>query len=263
MKIAEALHEELALDNELSKSAWPVPPRPIAPWWHTIVLIAFLVTESVLTGRESKAHGMGGSHIHRYLLGIVLEWVLAALAWWGIRMGHVPVRQLLGQKRKGWKEWARDFGIALLFWFMATMVLAAIATILRLLHLVPLQKAVFELAPQSAAEIALWLVLCVTAGMVEEFVFRGYLLQQFASLPVVGVWAESRIVMGAASSSLVFGLSHGYEGIGGMIAITVYGALFCILCVRRGSLRAGMMAHTWQDSIAGIALALLKHLRVI
>jgi hypothetical protein len=243
-----------------------VPPRAIAPWWHTALLVVFLLSVSILTSIESKSKGFSGSHIHRYLFGIGWEWLLAALAWWGIRMRHVPIRQLLGRRREGWRMWARDFGVAMIFWLMAAILLAALAAVLRLLHLLPLQKAVLELAPQGAAELALWFVLCITAGMVEEFVFRGYLLQQFASLGNLG-WMKGRaqrgLWIGIAASSLVFGISHGYEGVGGMLAVTAYGAMFCALAVKRNSLRAGMMAHAWHDSLTGIVLTIVKHLRAI
>jgi membrane protease YdiL (CAAX protease family) len=256
MNIAENTNEGLSLQTNITADVWPVPTRSIAPWWHTTFLVAFLVAVSVLSSMESKAKGFGGGHIKRYLFGMAWEWVLAALVWWGIRMRHIPVRQLLGQRRSGWKEWARDFAVAMGFWIMATIILAAIATVLKLVHLVTLQKAAIELAPQNGAELAVWLVLCATAGMVEEFVFRGYLLQQFASI-------GGRLWLGVVVSSLLFGSSHGYEGIGGMIAITAYGAMFCILTVKRKSLRAGMMSHAWHDSITGIVLMIVKHLHLI
>jgi len=44
--------------------------------------------------------------------------------------------------------------------------------------------------------------------------------------------------------------------------ITVFGALFSLLALRRGSLRAGMIAHGWHDIFSGIALAVLKLLKV-
>jgi hypothetical protein len=61
------------------------------------------------------------------------------------------------------------------------------------------------------------------------------------------------------ASSLIFGVAHGYEGASGIIAITVYGAMFCLLTIKRDSLRPGMMAHAWHDIFSGIALMLLKH----
>jgi uncharacterized protein len=232
---------------------WPNRTRSIAPWWHTAILIAVLVSFSILSSLHAKAPRLNSSHhILRYAITIVWEWLLALLTWWGIRMRRTPLREILGLRRSGANEWARDFGIALVFWIVAMCLLAAIAALLRLFHLVPPEKVIAAMAPQSLAEIAVWIVLCVTAGMVEEFLFRGYLLQQFASL-------RGSLWIGVIASSLLFGCAHGYEGIGGMIAITAYGAMFCVLAIYRRSLRAGMMAHAWHDSIAGIVLAILKH----
>ena len=45
------------------------------------------------------------------------------------------------------------------------------------------QKTLAALAPQTAVELLLWIALSVSAGFVEEFVFRGYFLRQLASRP--------------------------------------------------------------------------------
>ena len=235
---------------------WPNRRQPIAPWWHTAILASVIIGISILSGLQSKAAGFGGSHIARYAITIAWEWVLALLAWWGLWIRRTPLREILGQRRTEIKEWARDIGIALLFWIMAMLVLAAIATVLRMFHLIQAQKAIIAIAPQNIAQLLVWIALCVTAGIVEEFVFRGYLLQQFSSL-------RGNVWIGVAASSLLFGAAHGYEGIGGMIAITAYGAMFCVLAIRRQSLRAGMMAHAWHDSITGIVVAIAKHSHLI
>jgi membrane protease YdiL (CAAX protease family) len=260
MKISENISETLSREGDAIADTWPVQPRAIAPWWHTAILVAFILTVSVLTSIESRAKGFGGSHVQRYLFGVAWEWLLAAFAWWGLRMRHVTVRQVIGRRRSGWRMWARDFAVAMTFWLMSMIVLAALATILRLMHQMPLQKAVLELAPQGALQMIAWFMLCITAGIVEEFVFRGYLLQQFSSL---GSSKRGTLWLGVLVSSLLFGSAHGYEGLGGMIAITAYGAMFCILAIKRKSLRPGMMAHAWHDSLSGIALAIAKHLHAI
>jgi hypothetical protein len=215
-----------------------------------------LLAVSILSSLQSRAVGFGGGHIKRYAVTFAWEWILALLVWWGLRMRRTPLREVLGLRRSGAGEWARDFGIALLFWIIAMALLGAIAALLRLFHLGPPQKAIIALAPQNLAEVLVWTALCCTAGFVEEFVFRGYLLQQFASI-------RGNIWIGIVASSLLFGCSHGYEGIGGMIAITAYGAMFCLLAIHRRSLRAGMIAHAWHDSFTGIVLAILKHSHVL
>jgi uncharacterized protein len=225
-----------------------------------MLLIAVILTTSLLSSLQSGKNNFAAGHMRHYLTSIAWEWILAAFAWWGIRMRRVPLRQLLGHRRSGWKMWLRDFGIALLFWIMALIVLAASATVLRLMHLMKAQKAITALAPQGWSEITIWLALCITAGVMEEFLFRGYLLQQFSSL---GRRDQGNLWLGVIASSLLFGIAHGYEGIGAMIAIALFGAMFSILAIKRRSLRAGMMAHAWHDAIAGIALAVTKHLHAL
>ncbi len=241
--------------------AWPARTQPVAPWWHTVLLIVVIIAVSALSFFQSKSPAFAGDHnLRRYLFTIAWEWVLALLAWWGLRMRRTPLRETLGTRRPALREWALDLGIAFVFWLMAILVLGAVATLLRLLHLIHPQKVVAALAPQSLPQVIVWLVLCITAGIVEEFVFRGYFLQQFSSLRFTQS-RTSNLWIAVLISSLLFGAGHGYEGIGAMIAITVYGAMFCILAVRRQSLRAGMIAHAWHDSITGIVLAVAKHVR--
>jgi len=251
MKISENSAEELPVPAEQGARRWPIPPHPVAPWWHTALLIATIIGVSALS--SIHVHSFAAHHLAHYGFTLAWEWVMAAFAWWGISLQHMSVRQLVGEWRAGLKSWLADFGAALIFWLMAAIALAALSTILYFLHLRRVDKAVIELAPSTGAEFALWVALSITAGIVEEFLFRGYLLQQFSSIKHA-VW------IGVLASSLLFGAAHGYEGIGAMIAISAYGAMFCGLALQQRSLRAGMMAHAWHDFITGAALAIAKHL---
>ncbi len=223
----------------------------VAPWWHTALLVLLLGSVSFLNARRTRHGGLGAHHVQLYATAIVSEWVLFLLTWWGLRMKRIPLAEVLGFRR-GLRAWAQDLGAALIFWIAAVMILAVIAGVLRLAHFASAQKAVTALAPRNGAEMLLWIALCLTAGFCEEFVFRGYFLRQFSS-PLHRLW------LGVLLSSLLFGISHGYEGAAGMIAIVVYGALFCALALARDSLRPGMIAHAWHDIITGIALVVLRH----
>ncbi len=198
---------------------------------------------------------MASHHLANYGVTLAWEWALAGLAYWGIRLRKTPLRAILGERRRGRNEFFTDVGAAGLFWIFSLLVLAALAVILRLFHLENAQKQISQLAPASLTEAALWIALSVSAGICEEFVFRGYLQQQFTR-------ATGRVWVGVLVSALLFGSAHGYEGIAGMLMITVYGALFSVLAIKRGSLRAGMMAHGWHDSITGILLWALKRANV-
>jgi uncharacterized protein len=223
----------------------------VAPWWHTVLLVLLLGSVSFLNAHRTRHGGFAAHHTRLYATTIVAEWVLFLLTWWGLHLKRIPLAEVLGFRR-GLRAWAEDLGVALIFWIAAVLSLALISLALRLAHFASAQKAITALAPRNGTEMLLWVALCLTAGFCEEFVFRGYFLRQFSS-PIHRVW------LGVLFSSLLFGVSHGYEGAAGMIVIVVYGALFCVLALARNSLRPGMFAHAWHDLATGIALVFLRH----
>jgi membrane protease YdiL (CAAX protease family) len=226
-------------------------PGVVAPWWHAGAIAVLLVGLSVVSGRQAHSNSLGAHHAGRYLFGIGSEWALLLFAWWGLRLKRVRFAELLGF-RSGLRALAEDVGAAAIFWIVALVVLATIGLLLRAAHLPGPEKTLMTIAPRTRLEMLLWIALSLSAGFCEEFVFRGYFLRQFASLGA-GMW------VGVLGSSLLFGVSHGYEGAAGMIAITAFGAMFCALAIARGSLRPGMMAHAWHDIFSGAMLALLRH----
>jgi membrane protease YdiL (CAAX protease family) len=242
-------------ESPASHSSAPSSPL-IAPWWHTLLLV-LLVSATSVTGALTIGRAVHANlhHALSYSVSIVWEWVLAALVYWGLHMRRTPLRAVLGEQPSGARAWARDAGVALVFWFISLMVLGLCAQLLRPLHVDPdsIRKIVSRLAPTSPLEIALWIVMSITAGMAEEFIFRGYLQQQFAIL-TRNPW------LGLLCSALIFGLAHGYEGLPGILLITIYGALFGLLARMRRNLRPGMMAHAWHDAVSGLALAYATHL---
>jgi membrane protease YdiL (CAAX protease family) len=232
------------------------PYRPVAPWWYTALLLVPILVFSFLGGQRASHRAIAQHHLLQYAVTLAWEWVLAAVVLWGIRMQRVPLRQLLGVRRASLGEWGQDLLLAAAFWIAASLVLAAIGILLRLAHSSVPEKTLVQLAPENALELTLWILLSISAGICEEIVFRGYLLQQFASV-------RNQLWMGVLASSLLFGVAHGYEGVAGIIAITAYGAMFCALAIARGGLRPGMMAHAWHDIFSGIALMLLHRSRVM
>jgi len=106
--------------------------------------------------------------------------------------------------------------------------------------------------PHGGAEITLWIALSVTAGICEETIFRGYLQRQFMALTKS---APAGILLSAAT----FGAAHAYQGFRMVILIGLYGVMFGILAYWRGSVRPGMIAHAWQDSLGGVVGSLMRH----
>jgi membrane protease YdiL (CAAX protease family) len=239
--------------RESSATGHSADSGPVAPWWHTLLFIALLLGTSLTGAVTTRA--LKGHETHRalnYSLTIAWEWLLAVFVWWGLRMRRVPIRRLLGARRPAATAWLADAIIAILFWFAAMLALGLLALLLKPLHVDAnsIRHVVSRLGPATPLQMSVWLAMSITAGLVEEFIFRGYLQQQFAG------WTR-RAWVGVLASALLFGVGHGYEGVAGMLLITAYGAMFSALALERRSLRAGMMAHAWHDSISGFALYLL------
>lgn len=246
-----------AWPSSIPKANAPLSRRLIAPWWHTTLMVLMIVGLSVNSARQMRAASHPIHLIPNYLLTIVYEWGLAGLTLWGIRMRGVSRDQLLGRWTPGMRAWIADLGAALGFWIIALVLLSLLAGILgRELgsHFVPgdIADVTERLAPVSIEEMVLFLILSLSAGICEEFVFRGYLQQQFGRL-------GQHVWIGVVASALVFGCAHGYEGIPGVLLIAAYGAMFSVLTLLRRGLRAGMLAHAWHDSMSGVALVLLRH----
>ena len=223
----------------------------LAPWWHTVVLIALLLLASVngMRGKEP----LGTSKVRQYLWTMGWEWMLASFVWLGTRK-RIRLRDLIGGRWATADDFFLDVVYAGTFWICAAIVLVIGA---KLMHLdqagkiEAMRKQLGFLTPGSNLELAVWFGVSVTAGFCEEIIFRGYLQRQFAAI------ADS-MLLGVLFSAVVFGASHGYEGAARMILIGIYGLMFGLLAWWRKSLRTGMMAHAWHDALSGALLRMLK-----
>jgi CAAX protease family protein len=109
---------------------------------------------------------------------------------------------------------------------------------------IKVSKAVELRAPHTATELAWFWGLALSAGICEEFIFRGYLIWLFQS--VLGLW-------GAAAVSLVlFAAAHSYQGAKGVIAVAVVGGVLTLIVLAFGSLISAMAVHTLVDVGEGL-----------
>ncbi|MGB8801100.1 MAG: type II CAAX endopeptidase family protein [Candidatus Acidiferrales bacterium] len=239
----------------LAADPQPNPERKlIAPLWHTIVFVLFIIGYAY-SGRTTVPR-IEGMHLHSkvtlYLLMIFLELALVSYVWFlGVKPAGGSFRGLIGGKWNTFADVLRDIGVAFLFWLVVIVMLVGLQFSMG--KSPETAKAVFMLAPGSLPEMIVWVILAVTAGFCEEFVFRGYLQKQFHA--ITGSDAAA-----VAMQAVCFGIAHSYQGVKSMVTITAYGALFGILAIYRKSLRPGMIQHAMQDSFSGLGIALLKRL---
>ena len=100
--------------------------------------------------------------------------------------------------------------------------------------------------PQSAVEFPPYLALAVTAGLCEEFLYRGFSMAVLTRA-VLPVWAV--VIL----SSIHFGLAHIYQGRGGAVATLVVGTVLGTVRIAYDSLIPVIVWHTALDVVAGIA----------
>lgn len=175
-----------------------------------------------------------------YLSVIALEWGLVATVRGAVNDRGLKLRDLIGGRWSNWKDVVRDVAICIPF----LVVWEASA---RLMHRFPgpdQAKSIGSLLPQSSIEVALWIVVSITAGICEEIVFRGYFQKQFTAY-------TRRVAGGVLLQGVVFGLGHSYQGLKQVVIITVLGMLYGWFAAWQRNLRSNMIAHAWTDIWSG------------
>jgi membrane protease YdiL (CAAX protease family) len=234
----------------------PVAPadRPddrnlIAPLWHTGALIAVLlaiagygayVQSTAPAGSQLVAHR--GSALKLYLFLIASEWgLLRFVTAGGMKRVGTRFRDLLGERWSSWRDVARDLLIALAAWAVWTGAEALLAPMLGM----DTAKSIDSMLPRGPLEVSVWVLLSISAGFCEEAIFRGYLQKQFQA--ITGSAALAILIQ-----AVIFGVSHGYQGLRNVIVISILGASYGAIALWRRSIKPGMILHAWTDVFSGI-----------
>ncbi len=224
------------------------PPRLIAAPWHTLsILLIFAyfgfrasLPSSTIAPESAQPNASDNAVLLKYVLLIFCEWGMAYWAWAGVRWRGGHLRDLIGGRWNTWRDVATDVAIAIPFWivweFTAWLVHRAVERI-------PAASATYQ-PPSGFAEVTLWILLSVSAGIGEEIVFRGYLQKQFQA-------ATRSIAAAVILQGTIFGLAHTYQGWKQVIVIAALGILYGALAAWRRNLRANILAHAWSDIFEG------------
>jgi membrane protease YdiL (CAAX protease family) len=102
--------------------------------------------------------------------------------------------------------------------------------------------ATLALLPRTRSERRLFTVVGLTAGICEEWLYRGFFLAVVTA--VAGDLPDVVLVLVAA---VAFGLAHAYQGIGGVLTTGVLGAVMAALYLDTGSLLLPVLLHALID----------------
>lgn len=239
----------------------PAGHKPIASYLHTALVIAIMIGVASMTAATMKGTPETKGPFAQYIATIIWLWLLAALVAFGIRRSGATVRDVMGTPWRGFDDVLMDLIIAGGFWITSAFLLAGLRFVVSPGSMPSanpgaikdLTKNIAPLIPHSPREIFFWILMSLSAGFCEEFVFRGYLQRQFTAL-------TKNAALGIVFSAVIFSVGHLYQGGLQMALIGAYGAMFGILAYFRKNLRPGMIAHAWQDILSGVALSfLLQH----
>jgi membrane protease YdiL (CAAX protease family) len=103
-----------------------------------------------------------------------------------------------------------------------------------------------HLVPVTPRDFRYFVNASITAGIVEEFLYRGFAFWYLAHF--MPMWAVVLV------SSIAFGLGHTYQGLGGVIRVTVIGIVFGVYYQLTGSIWLPMLAHAILDILQGASI---------
>jgi membrane protease YdiL (CAAX protease family) len=220
----------------------PVPP-PVAHWAHTLALFGVLLLTTFLGhSRGAALATVDTPHIPRYITSITLEILLLGSVIAGIyHRGAFFAQAWRSRRYNGWT----NVGLGLALYLAGNVAIIAVSLAL---YKTPLQHqrntdVVMALLPHTVNQFLLWFCVSLSAGVCEEFIFRGYLLQQLTA------WFR-RPVLAIVVAGLLFGCVHLYEGLGAILPLAALGIVYGFAARwLKGDLRPG--AELRQDPRTG------------
>ena len=169
---------------------------------------------------------------------------------------------LLGITLALWAGAGRDWvtlglGLEMDASFLAGIILAAIGVALLLQQLRQVMNAssaeleavrgelgnIEFIIPRNGSELGRFYLLSLTAGIVEEILWRGYMIWYFSHF--MPLWGAALI------STLSFALAHAYQGVGNLPKILLVGAAFAGLYLMTGSVWIAVVLHAAVDVLQG------------
>jgi membrane protease YdiL (CAAX protease family) len=194
-----------------------------------------------------------------YRKTLIAQWLIAAMVLLAVGRGifYAP---------PGWtwmhlamaKTLAITFAVGLIF-----ALAAPIAALKKTKGRAAIRKAFAKLMfflPDQPGQYGVFAALCVTAGICEEWICRGFLFRYFGAWPPVagamphGTAWPLGLTAAFILSAVIFGANHFYQGVTGVVQTAVLGAVFGLLYLWTGSLLVPMIVHALVDLRALILL---------
>ena len=219
---------------------------------HIFILLLFVVQpiQGAIAFRRYIARVKAGKPARRvraYMESLAIEWAfLAAVAFTWFKLGR-PVADLGFVAPGGIGFWG---GAGILVLITGYLIYAwhsakhasddekseQAQALGDLMHFLPLTR----------HHLRAFFAISITAGIVEEIVYRGFVLWYLAQF--MPLWAAVVV------SSVAFGLGHSYQSASGALRCGLIGLVFAIFYIVTGSIWLPIIAHAVLDILQGMML---------
>jgi CAAX protease family protein len=206
-----------------------------------LILLIALPLFSMWAAQRVRAAAYHGSRLLRYARTIVILWSLTGLAVYALRLHHLDTTYVgLRPPRHLWE-------LALGLVTLVAPLLASMSGTRRALE-GDYAKAVRAVIPADRGQWIAFVPVAASAGICEEFLYRGYALTVIAAI-------TGSVAAGVVFSSIAFGLGHAYQGKAGIAGTSITGLIYAGVFLATGSLYPCMIGHFVQDVVGAAMLS--------
>ena len=207
--------------------------------WRGAVRVKRLLAQDALTTSQ---------RLSLYASTIAFQWLLVAVIFWRSLSRHLSPNEL-GLAVAGVGQ---TLAVALVV--TALLCVNQWAGVRKIARLLPGQRGFLfqftqKIMPQTSTESFAFFALACTAGLSEEFVYRGFVLAVFSR-----AFADAAFpaFFAAVVTSAWFAMAHLYQGRRGIITTFVVGLLFCAVRIWSGNIVPAIAGHIGVDLVAGL-----------
>jgi membrane protease YdiL (CAAX protease family) len=207
-----------------------------------LILLIAVPLMSVWTGKRIRtAAATPAVKYLRYARTIVILWSLTALALYALRLHHIDPTYVGVKPPRFMLELAAG-----LIPLVAPLLLSLTGT--RRVLSNEYARALRAVVPADLPQWILFVPLAASAGICEEFLYRGFALTTLSAM-------TGSVAYGTLLSCIAFGIGHAYQGRTGMIGATITGLIYAGVFLATGSLYPCMLGHFIQDIVGAAVLS--------
>lgn len=209
--------------------------------WSSALLFALLVLFPLMAAQNMRVRDVDQiPRISIYVSSCLVLWALFVAAMMVLHVEGAPLASL-GLHIELGLAIGTAWTLALLVYSLAV---AAGAQALRQRWNVPVPPILARVLPETPREMLAFLVIvCPTAGITEEVLFRSFAITRLAAL-TGDAWTATAI------AAIGFAFGHTYQGTIGMVSTALIGLGYSVSYLATGSLMPAIAAHVLHNALS-------------